>query len=210
MEELIRIWKEIKPEIEKKKKEFLNIWRSKKDIEIIKELYFCLLTPQSKAEICWESVLNLEKQKILLKGNENKIKESIKKVRFYNNKTKYIIEIQNEWIKNQKLKLIPILEKKNPLEARMFLVQNIKGLGMKEASHFLRNIGFYLDFAILDRYILRELKNFGVIENIPNSLSIKKYLEIEKKMKNFSEEIGIPMFDLDFVLWFRGRKKLFK
>jgi len=210
MEELIRIWKEIKPEIEKKKKEFLNIWRSKKDIEIIKELYFCLLTPQSKAEICWESVLNLEKQKILLKGNENKIKESIKKVRFYNNKTKYIIEIQNEWIKNQKLKLIPILEKKNPLEARMFLVQNIKGLGMKEASHFLRNIGFYLDFAILDRYILRELKNFGVIENIPNSLSIKKYLEIEKKMKDFSEEIGIPMFDLDFVLWFRGRKKLFK
>lgn len=63
--------------------------------------------------------------------------------------------------------------------------ENIKGLGCKEASHFLRNIGLGNDMAILDIHILGNLKRYKVIEEIPSSISRKNYLNIEDKMRKF-------------------------
>jgi N-glycosylase/DNA lyase len=79
-------------------------------------------------------------------------------------------------------------------------VRNIKGLGYKEASHFLRNIGFK-GYAILDRHILRNLCRWGVTEETASPGSKKKYLEIEAKMKDFANEIGIDFDDLDLLFW---------
>jgi N-glycosylase/DNA lyase len=95
-------------------------------------------------------------------------------------------------------------------DARDWLVQKVKGVGYKEASHFLRNIGYEEEFAILDRHILKNLKLLGVIEKIPNSLSKKRYLEIEKRMKEFAERIEIPMADLDLLLWYKETGMIFK
>src|SRR5438034_9606199 len=85
----------------------------------------------------------------------------------------------------------------NPFELREWLVENVKGLGYKEASHFLRNIGLGEGFAILDRHILRNLDRLGVITEIPVSITKKRYLEIEEKLRRFATEIGIPLADLD-------------
>jgi len=63
--------------------------------------------------------------------------------------------------------------------------ENIKGLGCKEASHFLRNIGLGNDMAIMDIHILGNLKRYKVIEEIPSSISRKNYLNIEDKMRKF-------------------------
>ena len=95
------------------------------------------------------------------------------------------------------------------IKAREWLVKNIKGYGYKEASHFLRNIGKGFELAILDRHILKNLVEFNVIDGIP-ALTKKKYYEIEKKMKEFSERIGIPMAYLDFVLWYKQTGRIFK
>jgi len=67
-----------------------------------------------------------------------------------------------------------------------------------------------LNLAILDRHILKNLKKLSVIENIPGSLSRRSYLDIERKMRDFAEEIGIPMAHLDFVLWYRETREVFK
>ena len=72
---------------------------------------------------------------------------------------------------------------------------------MKEASHFLRNIGFGKEIAILDRHILKNLKRVGVIDEIPKTISRKKYLEMETKMSNFCNKIGISMAELDLLFW---------
>jgi len=82
---------------------------------------------------------------------------------------------------------------KNPEKIRVWLVKNIKGFGYKEASHFLRNIGLGENIAILDRHILKNLKRFKVIKEVPISISPRKYLEIENKMKLFSKKIKIPV-----------------
>ena len=81
---------------------------------------------------------------------------------------------------------------------------------MKESSHFLRNIGFVEEVSILDRHILRNLKNFNVIDEIPETLSEKKYYEIENKMKRFSKEINISLGYLDFIFWYKATNTLFK
>ncbi len=85
---------------------------------------------------------------------------------------------------------------------REWLVENIKGLGYKEASHFLRNIGLGKDIAILDRHILKNLQKYGVIDKIPSSLGSRRvYLEIEEKMKALSKETRIPLEDMDLLFW---------
>jgi N-glycosylase/DNA lyase len=86
----------------------------------------------------------------------------------------------------------------------------VLGLGYKEASHFLRNIGLGEDLAILDRHILKNLMLLGVIREVPTSLSRKTYLEIERKMTAFSKEAGIPMSKLDLLLWYKEAGEVFK
>ncbi len=197
MREILQIHQKIKDEIEKRLEEF-------KEGNIIEELIFCLLTPQSKAEKCWNAVLKLKNSGLLIKGKEEEILKKLNGIRFKYKKVRYIVEAR---------KKLPILEKilnSPPHEAREWLVKNIKGMGYKEASHFLRNIGKGEDFAILDRHILRNLKKFGIIDEIPKSLNRRKYTEIEKKMKEFSEKIGIPLSHLDLLLWYKETGKVFK
>ena len=84
-------------------------------------------------------------------------------------------------------------------------------MGYKEASHFLRNIGKGDELSILDRHILRGLKKTSVIEEIPESLSEKKYLEIEKAMKKFAiEKVKVPVAHLDFLFWYLFNGEIFK
>ena len=134
--------------IEKRLSEFS---KKKTDDELFSELAFCLLTPQSKARNCWLSIEKL-REKGLLYSNSVSIKPWLNTVRFCDNKSRYIEEAQGKFADVKKIL------KKEPEEAREWLVKNIKGYGYKEASHFLRNVGI-TDFAILDRHILKNLKN---------------------------------------------------
>ena len=83
-------------------------------------------------------------------------------------------------------------------------------MGYKESSHFLRNVGFGDDIAILDRHIMKNLVKYGVIEEIPKSLTDKKYLEIEEKMRKFASGVGIPMAHLDLLWWSEETGEIFK
>ena len=191
--------------------EFKRIWDRGKDEEIFAELVFCILTPQSKAKVCWRVVKTLKEKGLLLKGNERKLVKELRKVRFGKKKANFIIKARALFMKNGKLGIKKKTKDfKSSNEAREWLVKNVKGLGYKEASHFLRNIGRARDLAILDRHILKNLKLFGILDEVPKSLSKKKYFEIERRMKEFSKKIGIPLSHLDFVLWYKETGEVFK
>jgi N-glycosylase/DNA lyase len=93
---------------------------------------------------------------------------------------------------------------------RAWLVREVDGLGWKEASHFLRNIGRGDDLAILDRHILRNLQRHGVIRRMPGSLTPKRYLQIENRMESFSKDVEISMAALDMLFWSRETGEIFK
>ena len=178
---------------------------------IFSELAFCILTPQSKAVSCWTAVEELRNQGLLFSENR-KIKAGILrgKVRFHNIKADNLCRAGNFFLNSLKYNLNDSLEQKDIKEVRKYLVENIRGFGFKESSHFLRNIGFGEEIAILDRHILKKLYEFEVIKKIPKTISEKKYLEIESKMKTFSEKISIPISHLDLLLWYMATGEIFK
>jgi len=207
----LKIHRKIKGLIEERLAAFRRTW-SEGEEAVFCELAFCLLTPQSKAKVCWDAVERLRSTGVLFAGGEREIAGLLRPVRFWRKKAKFIAEARKRFTRGGRLalreELSPLLER--PEEAREFLVREVRGMGYKEASHFLRNIGWGGSLAILDRHILRSLAELGVIENIPGSLGRRRYLEIEQRMREFSGEIGIPMPHLDFVLWYSKTGEVFK
>ena len=202
---------DIRDEIKRRLDGFKKLWQTGGDDEIFAELVFCMLTPQSKAKVCWRAVENLIRKGLLIEGSENEIAYELVGVRFNRKKAEYIVEARKQFMVDGKVSIkARIAQFDNPFDAREWLVHNIRGIGYKEASHFLRNIGRGEELAILDRHILRSLKALDVIDEIPRTLSRSKYLEIEAKMRGFAEKIDIPMGELDLLLWYMGTGEIFK
>lgn len=194
-------------------KDVLNLYKSKKPIvdsylskarqrskeEIWFELCFCLLTPQSKANLCRVTLEKLRESGKLFTGTDSHISKEMNSVRFCNNKARYIVLAREKFDGIHK-KIIELRHR--PMELREFLVKNVKGYGYKEASHFLRNIGLGENLAILDRHVLRYMKKFGLRE--PKTLSRKNYLEYEKRFLAVSEKLGLKAAELDSAIWLHG------
>ena len=161
------------------------------------ELCFCLLTANASAESGIKCQKALDKKFGIL--NERKLSQELKKLhyRFPNRRAHFIHQAQSRCNLLKEIKSMP------SKEARNFLVENFKGLGMKEASHFLRNIG-RKDVAIIDRHILRSL---GLKIN---SLTHKKYLKIENKLKQIAHYTGTNLAELDLMLWYTQTGKVLK
>lgn len=207
--EIQGIYKKHKDEIKSRLEEFRKAGKASQE-EIFAEMCFCILTPQSKALKAHEAIRKLKKDSILYRGSKQEIRKYLKGVRFPNNKASYIIAARENFTRNGKICIREFLSEKNIFKLRDRLIKKIKGYGFKESSHFLRNIGRGSEIAILDRHILKSLKSCGVIKEVPASISSKKYLSIEKKMKQFSSGIEIPMAALDMVFWYRQTGYFFK
>lgn len=204
--EIKEIYSRIKDEIQSRLNEFKQIRRVGNDEDIFAELVFCILTPQSRAKSCWKAVKSLIEKNLLFNSNKDRIAKELYGVRFHNNKSRYIVEARDNFAKVLNFRK----DGENIYKKREWLVKNIKGFGYKEASHFIRNIGLGEDIAILDRHILKNLKLLNIIDEIPNVLSKKKYLEIEEKIRKFSKDINIPLSHLDLVLWYKETGEVFK
>ena len=204
------LYRERKNAIQKRLAEFRQVMTWSDD-EVFGELAFCLLTPQSSAKVCWDAITQLKQKTLLLKGTPADLEPHLKQVRFGETKARYIVEAREMFTEDNTIQLKSKIESfYNPFELREWLVDNVKGLGYKEASHFLRNIGLGEGFAILDRHILRNLGSLGVIPEIPVSITKKRYLEFEDKLRRFAAEISIPMADLDLLFWSKETGWIFK
>jgi len=211
IEEVLDIYSSIRTRIEDRLREFSDSWENESEENLFSELAFCLLTPQSKAKMCWCSICTLKEKDALISGTEEEILDCLYGVRFKYKKAKYIVEVRELFKLDGKISVKKIIENgATPFEIREWLVKNVKGMGHKEASHFLRNIGKGRDLAILDRHILKNMKLIGIIDKIPDSMPPKKYLELEGILRQFSDEVGIPMDHLDIVLWYKETNEIFK
>jgi len=190
-----------KRSIKRRLKEFRSVWNGS-DKRVFSELCFCICTPQSKALYCDKAVSGLEKSGILFKGDLRQIKAGLRAIRFPNNKARYIIKARELFSgQDRAIRIKDKIDVDNIPKTRKWLAQHVAGIGFKEASHFLRNIGFGKDIAILDVHILRNLKRYGIIKEIPLSITKTTYLNIENKMRAFSQRIKVPLEELDLLFW---------
>ncbi len=189
----------------------LNRFESLSDRGLFEELVFCLFTPGSKAVNADKAVKKLKGRKMLYSSGKDEIALLIRGlVRFHNNKARYLVCAREFFTDKKKLRIKERLARKDPLSVREYLVGNIKGLGYKEAGHFMRNIGLGRDITILDTHVLKNLKNFNVIKDIPVSISRKLYFRTEERMRRFAKDINIPLDELDLLFWSRQTGFIFK
>jgi N-glycosylase/DNA lyase len=87
-------------------------------------------------------------------------------------------------------------------EARESLVDLVWGFGPKQASLFLRRIGYCTELAVLDTHILDYLRVMRGINPKPSSLSrLAGYKQIEVEFKKVAEEFGYPVGCVDLAMW---------
>ncbi|WP_297598114.1 N-glycosylase/DNA lyase [uncultured Cetobacterium sp.] len=210
--EVEKIYAEIKGRIEKRLEDFKNIWNTGGNKDIFCELAFCILTPQSKAKNAWRAITELKESGILFNGTEEEIFPYLNIVRFNRTKAKNLYLLRHQMTdKDGNFITKDFFSKfENPFEMREWIVKNIRGMSYKEASHFLRNVGFGQELAILDRHILKNLVALEVITDIPKTITPKLYKNIEEKLRVFCEEIKIPMENIDLLLWYLEAKDIFK
>ena len=191
-------------EIKKKLSEFDEVWRKGSDARLWEELAFCIFTAGASARMGLNSVDAV--RSLLLNGQPEEMTAALKKAgahRFPVARPRYIVTTRAYFRANFDMALRKRLRSfSDPLERRDWLAQEkqIKGLGYKEASHFLRNIGVK-GHAILDKHVMRCLAEVGVIDSPQPPSNRKKYLEVEQQLLKFARDVKINCDELDLVLW---------
>ena len=205
MQELINSIKhsKISKVIDNRIEEFSCI-KEKSIEDIFIELCFCIMTANCGAIKCIEVHELIGNDFLHLSESELVTAFKAHGYRFPNLRANYIIE-SRQLIKDLEDKLNHSI---NEQKLRDWLVKNIKGLGYKEASHFLRNIGFH-NYAIIDFHIVDVLVKHDLIEK-PKTLTKNKYLEIESVLKELGEKLELNLAQLDLYLWYLETGKVLK
>ena len=202
IENIVRAHRERKSEIRARLAEFKAIGKSGTDLNLFEEMVFCFFTGGCSARMGLNSLEAV--RPILLTGDQEQMANALSGVhRYPNARARYVIA-SREFLREQYgLRLRQQLTSfECALERRDWLVREkgIKGLGYKEASHYLRNIGFK-GYAILDKHVLNCLAELKIIDDPKPPSTRLKYLTVEEKLKKLTEMTRIDFDELDLVLW---------
>lgn len=86
--------------------------------------------------------------------------------------------------------------------ARRWLVRLAPGLGPKQASMFLRDIGYSQDLAVLDRHILDYMALMGLAPaGLRHVSSLPRYRELEDRLREHARGLGYSLGRLDKAIW---------
>lgn len=195
--------------IQSRLNEFKQVF-SKGDREIFRELCFCILTANGTAKSGINCISALGDK--IFNGSEKEIYSILKGRCRWINRADYIVRTR-EYLKNDcNLELSKKIKSfNNQDELRDYFAKNkgIVGLGYKESSHFLRNIGVS-GYAILDKHIINSLHELKIFSTADRPKSKSQYLRMESAMRDFSKKINIPIDELDLVLWSYKTGKVLK
>jgi N-glycosylase/DNA lyase len=189
-------------EIRARLTEFRAVWETGSDERLWEELVYCIFTAGASARMGLRSVEAV--RHLLLTGDQAALTQALQGVHRYPAARPGYIVVTREYLHEDcGMRLRERLESFDDAWARrdwLARERRIKGLGYKEASHFLRNVGFG-GYAILDKHILRSLAELGVIKSPQPPTTRSRYLETEERLRQFAHDVAIDFDELDLVLW---------
>lgn len=192
--------------------------------KLLAELALCILSSQEKYEIALAVIKFFRKQNILrvpeskteFKEIKSQIRKTLKnpvvfnykgkeysrRLRFFTKKTEYIIGTLDRIYLND-LTIKEILKQDKCIQQTRKNIMNYShGLGPKQASMFLRNVGYYSEFAVLDKHIIDYMRIMGLNSGSAYSFSsISTYQKIEAKLNEYAESFNVKLFHLDLAIW---------
>jgi N-glycosylase/DNA lyase len=191
-------------EIRARLREFRRVWQTASDGRLWEEMVYCIFTAGASARMGLRSVDAL--RPLLKTGAQAEMTKALVAAgahRFPNARPGYVIVTRDYLEESFSMQLRRRLDSfRDPMERRDWLAREprIKGLGYKESSHFLRNIGFK-GYGILDKHIVRCLCELKVIDSPKPPTSRGHYLETEDRMRRFAADTEIDFDELDLLLW---------
>ena len=212
IDSIISAYEKNKKIIIKKIKSFEKIYSLGKPKDIFYELVYCILAAGTSAELALKTVRIITNKDLIITATEVEIIKELRKCyRFYNVRGKYIYDVREYIDQHYSFDIRKLINQfDNSIIARNELALNndIKGIGMKASSHFLRNIGFK-NLAILDIHILSLMKEMSLIPK-DFKLTVKNYEKTEDILRKLSNQINIDLPELDLTLWFMKTNKIIK
>jgi N-glycosylase/DNA lyase len=191
-------------EIRARLDQFREVWRNGSDARLWEELVFCIFTAGASARMGVRAVEAI--RPLLMDGTRQDMTQALRNAgahRFPVERPGYIVVTRSYLREHCDLALREQLQGfTDPIERRDWLAREkrIKGMGYKESSHFLRNIGL-MGHAILDKHVMSCLTDLGVVESPKPPSTRARYLEIEERLRSFAREILVDFDELDLVLW---------
>lgn len=180
------------------------------------ELVCCILSSQVKFELSQAVTRNIKRNglldlKVFDSSYEDRLGEILRspvmidnravKYRFPNTKAKQIT-VARDNIYGSGISLRKILgEYSDPSELRIALVNLVPGLGMKQASMYLRNVSNSFELAVIDVHVLRYMNVLNLVKKIPSTISKTQYLVKENMLTKYAEKFGYPVGCVDYAIW---------
>ena len=202
IENIQKAHRERQGEIRARLAEFAAIGNGGSDLTLFEEMVFCFFTGGCSARMGLNSLEAIKP--ILLTADQPTLANAlVGSHRYPNARSKYVVHSRDFLREHYRLELRKKLWSfECPLERRDWLVREkgIKGLGYKEASHYLRNIGFS-GYAILDKHVLNCMAELKIIDNPKPPNTRSRYLTVEEQLRQFTVMAQIDFDELDLVLW---------
>ena len=162
------------------------------------ELCYCLLTPQSKAANADIVVKQLQEIDFQHRGGDvvHLLRAPQHYIRFHNQKARRLELARSAWAD-----WTALLDDDRPVrDRRDALAGAVNGFGLKEASHFMRNVGFR-GLGIIDRHLLTYLVRTGIYAKPPQITTPRRYHAVERRFSRFADRGGYDMDELDLFFW---------
>ena len=202
IENIIAAHRKSRLEIRARLREFAAIGRNGTDLVWFEEMVFCFFTGGCSAKMGLSSIEAI--RPILLTADQPELANAlVGHHRYPNARSKYVATSRDFLQQEYGMKLRKKLTSFDcRFERRDWLVREkgIKGLGYKEASHYLRNIGFK-GYAILDKHVLNCLAELQIIDDPKPPNTRTRYLRVEEKLQQLCNMTAIDFDELDLVLW---------
>lgn len=217
LEDVKTHYDEVRSDVKGRMKDFQSL-KDASELRLFRELVFVILSSQTDAEEAWEAALKLEEMNLLQGGDSAEILEVLENydIQYERNKADQIVETRKELSQptlsnpTNELNISDRVPFKDSEKARDWLADNIPGIGMKGASHFLRNIGYGEDLGIASRHTLSMLSELGKLEDASPPSNKPDYREIEESMRELGKGIGLSAGAVDLVLWSMKTGKVFR
>jgi N-glycosylase/DNA lyase len=125
----------------------------------------------------------------------------LRKYRFPNVRASHLVECAKR-IYRGKIGLKNLLRSFDSDELlRDYIVEMFPGMGLKESSHFIRNIGYSSNLAIIDVHLVSFLKELKLLPNDNISITPKNYFYLEKIIRQISKDLKLNLAILDNAIW---------
>jgi N-glycosylase/DNA lyase len=202
LEKIRKTHRERRDEIRSRLAEFNAVGKERDDQRLWEEMVFCFFTGGCSAKMGLRSIEAV--RQLLNDGTQQQLASALTGVhRYPNERAKYIVHSREFLKADCGLRLGERLASFDDDHARrdwLAREKGIKGLGYKEASHYLRNIG-YTGYAILDKHVLRCLAELKIIDDPKPPNTRARYLTVEDKLRGLTQTVQIDFDELDLVLW---------